>query len=86
MDRVDGDKGYSPDNCRWADQATQSANRKIMKGETHYKARLTTEQVREIRKLLEQGKGLTEIGRLFDVTNYTIYHISKRRSWRSVTG
>jgi hypothetical protein len=28
IDRIDGSKGYSPDNCRWADVATQNRNRK----------------------------------------------------------
>lgn len=28
IDRIDNDKGYSPDNCRWVDIATQNRNRR----------------------------------------------------------
>lgn len=28
IDRIDGSKGYSPDNCRWANKTTQSRNQK----------------------------------------------------------
>ena len=31
IDRIDNDKGYSPDNCRWVDMKTQRRNRSDMK-------------------------------------------------------
>lgn len=38
IERVDNDKGYSPDNCIWADRTTQNRNRRERKvGKSGYK-------------------------------------------------
>lgn len=36
IDRIDNDKGYSPDNCRWATQHEQSMNKRHLKNKTGY--------------------------------------------------
>ena len=37
IDRIDGTKGYFPENCRWATYAEQAANRKTISQKNFYK-------------------------------------------------
>lgn len=42
IDRINNDKGYSPDNCRWADAKTQSNNRGDFVYKITYKGKTQT--------------------------------------------
>lgn len=53
------------------------------KGEDNTKAKLTESQVREIRRLAEDGSLLQkEIGKMFGVSNGTVSDIKTRKIWR----
>jgi hypothetical protein len=51
-------------------------------GERHPKAKLTVEQVEEIRKLGSKGYSNRELGKMFGVSNTAVFHIKKGNHWR----
>lgn len=59
-------------------------NGKMSLGERHYNAKFTNEQVREIRKLHNDGISSKALAERFQVPSYHIYSIVHRRSWKHV--
>ncbi len=54
------------------------------KGENHPKAKLTTEQVRQIRDLFSKGFSTNVIARNYKVSNWNIEEIVKRKTWTHI--
>lgn len=76
IDRKNNNKNYTPSNCRFITSAENCQNRRNNK--------LNKEKVLEIRKLLNIGKGPSEIGRMFNVSETMIRKIRKNESWNNV--
>lgn len=76
-------------NLRWLERSVNSSIRKNrMKsiGELNHEAKLTEKEVIEICDLLVENKlTLKEIGKIYNVTKYTINNIKRKVTWKHVT-
>ena len=56
------------------------------KGEEHYKAKITKEQVLQVVDLINKGIQLKIISQQLGIGYYSVKDISRGKSWRSITG
>lgn len=85
LDRIDSNKGYSPENCRWADATTQKQNSDIARGARTNRTRLSEDNVRTIREEYIDYTSAPGLASRFGVSESTIYRIAKKKSQGHVT-
>lgn len=73
IERMDNDRGYSPDNCVWMIYAEQAANKRSVK--------LNTEAVKVIRYMLSVGVRQEILAGLYRTTQSNISAIGTGRTW-----
>lgn len=70
-----------PHSANAADAATKG---RMARGERHSHAKLTENEVREIRESFSQGKSQRELALRYRVCDATIWFIVRRKTWRHV--
>lgn len=73
--------GTQQDNV---DDMFRKGRAKRASGENHYAARFNKKQIKKIRKLYKEGHGQTEIAKIFNTKQNTIFNIVHYNCWKNI--
>lgn len=83
IDRIDGTKGYCPENCRWVTMEVNMRNKspypKVRKGR-----KLDPDKIREIRAAVAGGLGVRATARLYGIDHSVVSEIKNGKIWSAV--
>lgn len=76
IDRINNNKGYYKENCRWATREEQQRNTR--------RTKLDKFKVKRIREFLLMEEKPSDLAKLFNVSQNVIYQIKDKRTWKNI--